>query len=76
MSDHKKVIHVKDLVIKADNVHIEPTRPRRNPFFFGPRVREERDRYEESADKEDVHDKESSDVSSEDKGDRRPFSWI
>jgi len=27
MAEEKKVIHVKDLVIKADNVHFEPTTP-------------------------------------------------
>ncbi|QKY68626.1 hypothetical protein [Lentibacillus sp. CBA3610] len=79
MSDDKKVIHVKDLVIKADNVHIQPSQPsrphpRRDPFFG----RWDMGRHEESTDKESVdkesaHDKESS---SEEKRDRKPFSWF
>ncbi|WP_268748355.1 hypothetical protein [Gracilibacillus boraciitolerans] len=43
MSDKKKVIYVKDLVIKADNVRIEPTR-RRDPFFGGPPVMKKREK--------------------------------
>ncbi|QDP39808.1 hypothetical protein [Radiobacillus deserti] len=31
MSERKKVIHVKDLVIQAENVRIEPPRPRPRP---------------------------------------------
>ncbi|UOQ43412.1 hypothetical protein MUN89_16005 [Halobacillus salinarum] len=44
--EQKRVIHVKDLVIKADNVVIEPQRHHDNqdrvdPFFGGPRRRNE-----------------------------------
>lgn len=70
MSDKKQVIHVKDLVIKADNVHIvRPRHERRDPFFFGPRG--ERAEYVESSDHKD-DDKEES---SENKPERRPF-WF
>lgn len=31
MAEEKKVIHVKDLVIKADNVHFEPTTTQQEP---------------------------------------------
>ncbi len=73
MSEKKKVIYVKDLVIKADNVRIEPTR--RHDPFFGPRGVEdeeeeliEKDEVEEVADEQDDDDKE--------KGERPPFSWF
>lgn len=46
MSSKKQVIHVKDLVIKADNVKIEPRRHgggrARDPFFGPPLNRERR----------------------------------
>ncbi|SHM40882.1 hypothetical protein [Gracilibacillus kekensis] len=70
MSDKKKVIYVKDLVIKADNVRIEPTR-RQDPFF-GPRAIEE----EEQVEEEILEEKEEEEGSEEDKDDRPPFSWI
>lgn len=60
MSEHKKVIHVKDLVIKADNVHIEPERhrrgPRRDPFFGRWMGRDWEEESKESFDKHDRHD--------------------
>ncbi|HLR61744.1 MAG TPA: hypothetical protein VK097_04805 [Lentibacillus sp.] len=71
MSEHKKVIHVKDLVIKADNVHIEPRRPRRDPFF-GPWMRRDAEAHEESIDKHDSQHEESP----EDNRGRGPASWI
>ncbi|MBY7143126.1 hypothetical protein KFZ56_08655 [Virgibacillus sp. NKC19-3] len=67
MSDKKQVIHVKDLVIKADNVHIE--RPRHDPFF-GP-LRGERNVDVKSSDRKN-DDKEEN---SENKPDRRSF-WF
>jgi len=79
MSDekHKKVIHVKDLLIKADNVHIEqPRRPHWNPFLFGPRrVAREADTQRETRGKEAAHD---ADYSSADGAEhpKKPFSWI
>ncbi|WP_010529955.1 hypothetical protein [Lentibacillus jeotgali] len=71
--DHKKIIHVKDLVIKADNVHIEPQqhRPRRDPFFGRWMGRNEQEQ-EKSMDKHDDHHEESS----EDNRDRGPSFWI
>ncbi|TRM11943.1 hypothetical protein FH966_09730 [Lentibacillus cibarius] len=75
MSDHKKVIHVKDLVIKADNVYIEPSRPRRDPFFR-PRVTEEYDAGKKSTDTKHLHHDENPDDRDDDHGDRRRFSWI
>ncbi|MFD1040697.1 hypothetical protein ACFQ3N_20255 [Virgibacillus byunsanensis] len=74
MSDKKQVIHVKDLVIKADNVRIEPQRQRRDPFF-GPRVMGERDESPESPEKRDDHDDRESSENKDDR-DREPFSWI
>ncbi|TFJ93626.1 hypothetical protein [Lentibacillus salicampi] len=73
MSDHKKVIHVKDLVIKADNVHIEPQhrRPRRDPFF-GRWMGSDWEEHKESSDKDERHYEESS----EDKKDSGPSTWI
>ncbi|WP_163972042.1 hypothetical protein [Oceanobacillus halotolerans] len=80
MSDNKKVIHVKDLVIKADNVHIEP--PQRQPRFdpiFGPprrRVEHEEEVVESSSSHEALESSEEKD-DEEDRGNRRrPFSWI
>jgi hypothetical protein len=70
VSERKQVIHVKDLVIKADNVYIEPKRPHhRNPFFGG--------RTQEEA--EDVHheDREHFENESDEKEGRRdPFGWF
>ncbi|WP_058308117.1 hypothetical protein [Gracilibacillus massiliensis] len=70
MSDKKKVIYVKDLVIKADNVRIEPTR-RQDPFF-GPRAVEE----EEQVEEEVLEEEKTEQDSEEDNNDRPPFSWI
>ncbi|WP_099157110.1 hypothetical protein [Virgibacillus ndiopensis] len=80
--DRRKVIHVRDLVIKADNVFIEPTRrSHRDPFFGGRRDdRDERDHRDhmdedvESASHE--HDHGHDHHNDDDRGDRRPFSWI
>ncbi|MGN8644580.1 hypothetical protein ACTNEO_00665 [Gracilibacillus sp. HCP3S3_G5_1] len=72
MSDKKKVIYVKDLVIKADNVRIEPTR--RHDPFFGPRgVEEEEELLEKDAVEETADDKDDDD---KEKEERPPFSWI
>lgn len=70
MSD-KKVIHVKDLVIKADNVIIDRGQGRhRDPFFgFPRRVEGMEDHMESSLEKE-------SDDQRDDEDHRRPFSWI
>lgn len=65
MSDNKKVIHVKDLVIKADNVRIEPAH-RPDPFFGRKHPEVEEDTEEEKGKqhkKEDDHEK-------------PPFSWL
>ncbi|TCT22393.1 hypothetical protein EDD68_10939 [Melghiribacillus thermohalophilus] len=77
MSDkNKKEIHVKDLVIKADNVIFEPPRrpepPRhreRPPFdpFFGPRRRED----EESSERREGDERDFDDEDYR----RRPFPW-
>ena len=64
----KKIIHVKDLVIKADNVYFEPQQEqhrsfeRQRPFdaFFGPRreegLRERVEAVEEETDKEEKYE--------------------
>ncbi|MCA1022476.1 hypothetical protein GLW04_01160 [Halobacillus litoralis] len=69
MSEKKKVIHVKDLVIKADNVIIEPqhrgrhdrdeSSDRVDPFFG--RKRREAGADESSSSSKRRHDDESSD---------------
>ncbi|UOR13107.1 hypothetical protein [Halobacillus amylolyticus] len=65
MSEKKKVIHVKDLIIKADNVVIEPQRDhdRYDPFFGGRRKKRD-----EEDEKGKHHDDESSS--------RGGFSWL
>ncbi|WP_407271023.1 hypothetical protein [Radiobacillus sp. PE A8.2] len=76
----KKVIYVKDLVIKADNVTIEPPK-RRRPVdpFFGPRREEveavEEERHEKHDEVESVEE-ERDDYKDDDEGEKRPFSWI
>ncbi|WP_106497950.1 hypothetical protein [Lentibacillus sp. Marseille-P4043] len=73
MSDKKKVIHVKDLVIKADNVYVEPRHHRRYDPFFGPgRQMEEQEDVESRSYDDDHHDND------DESGDNRrpPFSWI
>lgn len=57
MSSKKQVIHVQDLVIKADNVIIEPRRRHhaRDPFFGTPLNRHRPD--EESREHDKKHDK-------------------
>ncbi|WP_277678585.1 hypothetical protein [Gracilibacillus dipsosauri] len=81
MSEKKKVIYVKDLVIKADNVRIEPTR-RRDPLFGGARQEPQADEREHHHDNDDVreerderHDHEEHD-DHKDRDDRPPFSWL
>ncbi|WP_066187138.1 MULTISPECIES: hypothetical protein [Gracilibacillus] len=73
MSENKKVIHVKDLVIKAENVRIEPER-HRDPFFRG-REREVEAEEVEEVKAEDDHEKHENEES-DDRPNRPPFSWI
>ncbi|MFB1050106.1 hypothetical protein [Paraliobacillus sp. JSM ZJ581] len=79
MSESKKVIHVKDLIIKADNVHFEPTqsseRPRPFDAFFG--VRRPATEHAESEEKLEVEEVEDeTDEEEKPKSERRPFSWL
>ncbi|SDJ86584.1 hypothetical protein [Sediminibacillus albus] len=75
MSEKKKVIYVKDLVIKADNVTVEPAQSRHQVDpFFGPR-RIESEEVEEKVDDEVLGDEDDKENDKEDGG-RRPFSWI
>ncbi|MBM7571555.1 hypothetical protein [Aquibacillus albus] len=80
MSEKKKVIYVKDLVIKAENVHIEPPRPRPRPVdpFFGPRRAEVEEEAVEEKVEEEVEERDDDDDHDDDQKDdeRRPFSWI
>jgi len=75
MSDKKQVIHVKDLVIKADNVVFDTPqrhRPPRHPLFGFPGEKHEEKNETESSSSLDLE-------SSDDKGkddERKPFSWI
>ncbi|WP_042224664.1 hypothetical protein [Oceanobacillus manasiensis] len=72
MSERKQVIHVRDLVIKADNVYIEPSRSHhRNPFLGGRKPEEEADVEDRHEDKKDLNDE------YDDKDERRdPFAWF
>ncbi|RFA37086.1 hypothetical protein CAI16_03165 [Virgibacillus dokdonensis] len=78
MSERKKqVIHVKDLVIKADNVFIEPQRPprpphRRDPFSSRRRPFDENEK--EDHEKEDSYDREDDEHREDER--RSPFSWL
>ncbi|MBP1969057.1 hypothetical protein J2Z83_001160 [Virgibacillus natechei] len=86
MSEKKQVIHVKDLVIKADNVIIEGTQQqqRRRDPFFGRYIEDDRSKDVEAA--QDVEHKpqeenkdddgEDEDKESEPRFERRPFSWF
>lgn len=71
MTQHKKVIHVKDLVIKADNVIIERRSGYRDPIFGMPRGLDRRRDQMESRD-----EKRTGESGDDDKERRRPFSWI
>ncbi|MBP1947216.1 hypothetical protein [Virgibacillus litoralis] len=76
MSDNRKVIHVKDLVIKADNVYFDrPDRRRRDPFFGDRQDDDESVEGTESSSHRD-RDDESSSSDSNDNDNRGPFSWI
>ncbi|GEN45625.1 hypothetical protein [Alkalibacillus haloalkaliphilus] len=74
MSDSKKEIHVKDLIIRADNVHFESPERESHPWF-GPRMDEE-PRHEEMEEmvSEDVEMKEDDQDDGEER--RPPFFWI
>ncbi|SEQ44607.1 hypothetical protein SAMN05216232_2440 [Virgibacillus subterraneus] len=78
MSDNRKVIHVKDLVIKADNVYFDrPDRRRRDPFFGGRQDDDERvEGLESSGHRHRDQNDESSSSDSSDNDNRGPFSWI
>jgi hypothetical protein len=90
MSEKKKqVIHVKDLVIKADNVAIESSRPqraprpaqRRDPFFMRrPVEAETAEENTEVEDNEELHHEEEhrqEDHEDSQENERRgPFSWF
>lgn len=73
VSEKKKVIHVKNLEVHAENVTIIPPHHRRDPFF-GPR----REELENSVVDEEQEDNELEEVESESQDDqqRPPFSWI
>ncbi|WP_181349116.1 hypothetical protein [Thalassobacillus sp. CUG 92003] len=67
MSEKKKVIYVKDLVIKADNVKIEPTHEKRRDPFFGRDHEESRNEVESAAEERKGHESSSG---------GEGFSWI
>ncbi|WP_042148940.1 hypothetical protein [Paucisalibacillus sp. EB02] len=71
MSENRRVIRVKDLVIEAENVIINPRRKNYDPIIGG--IRDEEDRWESSS--SSSRESESSDKNN-DKRDRGPFSWI
>ncbi|GEL77137.1 hypothetical protein [Tenuibacillus multivorans] len=77
MSERKKEIHVKDLVIKADHVVFERPERQADPFFWGPRPRrdERMEVEEEEVTERDEHD--DDEHKEEEERDRRPpFFWI
>ncbi|UOQ46950.1 hypothetical protein MUN88_12700 [Gracilibacillus caseinilyticus] len=75
MSEKKKVIYVKDLVIKADNVRIEPTR--RHDPFFGPRsVEDDHHEVDDVVEEREEHHDHDDHKDHKDDNDRPPFSWI
>ncbi|GAA0301462.1 hypothetical protein GGQ92_001362 [Gracilibacillus halotolerans] len=75
MSENKKVIHVKNLEIHAENVEIIP--PRRRDPFFGPRREEiEATGEEEVRETPEENVQEEEDNEREDDQQRPPFSWI
>ncbi|MFC0015268.1 MULTISPECIES: hypothetical protein [Allobacillus] len=79
MSEDKKEIHVKDLVIKADRVSFEPPE-RKDPFFGSGRPDLWRPTDHNKEEIEAEHENEASDE--QDDGDfdseerRPPFFWI
>ncbi|AIF45224.1 hypothetical protein [Virgibacillus sp. SK37] len=78
MSEKKQVIHVKDLIIKADNVYIEPThqrRPREVDPFFGRAPRSDREERDNESSEERFHHDESEEASEHKEERRRPF-WF
>ncbi|HLR79411.1 MAG TPA: hypothetical protein VK119_02360 [Bacillota bacterium] len=73
MSDKKKkVIHVRDLIVKADHVHIEQRRPKRRRNPWDPLVRG-RPHHEGTGSKDESDDGHRE--SEEDEGEGGP-SWI
>ncbi|SDL97472.1 hypothetical protein [Sediminibacillus halophilus] len=77
MSEKKKVIYVKDLVIKADNVTFEPPhQPRRHVDpFFGPRRVEAEEVMEKEQEEGEAVEEEQEEHHHEGDG-RKGFSWI
>ncbi|WP_100011497.1 hypothetical protein [Lentibacillus sediminis] len=75
MSQKKQVIHVKDLVIKADNVHVERTRRRRkrDPFFGFPI--EEKEESHDYKEREVYQEKEDDKEGSENKDDKDRYRF-
>lgn len=73
MSEKKQVIHVNDLVIKADNVIIEqPQSHRRDPFFGNRRINNEREEvreHQEQGESKEHHE-------NEEREERRLFPWF
>ncbi|HEX6594540.1 MAG TPA: hypothetical protein VF095_08110 [Bacillota bacterium] len=55
MSDKKKVIHVRDLVIKADRVFIRPQRPKRGGPPWDPFMGRRSQQASEEIESENVH---------------------
>lgn len=79
MSGKKQVIHVKDLVIKADNVYVERGKGKHGQdqhtgdSFFGSQHEREESVRRESPD-EQQHHKENESGEQEER--RRPFDWF
>lgn len=82
MSDQRKIIKVKDLVIQAENVYFEPIVRKGRPGhpFFGPRpprFEQPEVENEEQPIEESENDEEEVEQQSEDQPNRRPpFSWL
>lgn len=80
MSDERKELHVKDLVVRADNVMFErPNRNRDRDFLFGPRRRREEEMemnedhvMEEESTMEEAEEDHHEEDHDDDHRDRRP----
>lgn len=76
MAQKKQVIHVKDLVIKADNVHVERTsrRRKRDPFFGFP-IEEKQEESPDYKKREAYQEKEDDKESTESKDDKGRYHF-
>lgn len=78
MSENKRVYHVKDLIIKADNVYVEREENhhhRRDPFFGRQHDRDEVEGERDFNKEEEHHHEEVEEKEGNRRRNRRPF-WF